>query len=144
MKQVNATQLMPEAYQAMLQFSKTVKPEAITPQQSELIKVYVSQLNGCAFCLNMHTEKAIVLGETVQRLHLLPAWRNTALFSKEEKALLEVAEHLTLLAVMPKSKNSLDEVTSQLTAQQLAEVKMITAVINAWNRIMEGVDVRLG
>jgi AhpD family alkylhydroperoxidase len=80
---VNPSKLMPDFYAAMQQLGKAVEAGPIDPKLRELIKVRVSQINGCAFCLNMHTADARALGETEQRLYTLNAWRDTPYFSSK-------------------------------------------------------------
>ena len=75
----------PEAYQALMNLEKYISTTSLTPVHKELIKIRASQINGCAFCLNMHSADARKIGETEQRLYLLNAWRETALFTKEEE-----------------------------------------------------------
>jgi AhpD family alkylhydroperoxidase len=135
MNKVYIQQSWPQAFQAMQNFSRAVSPVSIQPLQAELLKIRVSQINRCAYCLDMHTNAARRLGESQQRLDIIAAWRATDMFTLEEKAILNKAEQLTLL-----DRNSFHDVSNyQLSAEQEKEVIMLTTVINAWNRIMQGI-----
>ncbi|MEO7312055.1 MAG: carboxymuconolactone decarboxylase family protein [Chitinophagaceae bacterium] len=133
-QRINMPAVLPAAYKAMIQFSNQVTLTHLSQIQKELIKIRASQINGCAFCLDMHTKDARKLGETEQRIYTLSAWRDTAYFTREERAILALTETVTLI-----SSHVPDEVYSSaqlvLTAEQIAEVIMATIVINAWNRI---------
>jgi AhpD family alkylhydroperoxidase len=136
MKQrVNIYQIEPKAYEGMFALEEFLSKSPLSKQQISLIKMRASQINSCAYCINMHTDEAIKVGETHQRLHLLNAWNESNLFSEEEKALLKITEEITLI-----SKNGLTDNTYQ-NAQNFFNDKTIIAIImaattiNAWNRI---------
>ena len=100
-----------------------------------MIKLRASQINGCAFCLDMHSKDALKYGETMQRIVLLNAWPEAEVFSAEEKALLAMVEEITLI-----SEHGLSDETYQVAQQffsetQIGEIIMAIVVINAWNRI---------
>ena len=135
MNKVYIQQSWPQAFRAMQNFSKAVRPVSIQPLQAELLKIRVSQINRCAYCLDMHISTARKLGESQQRLDIIAAWRVTDMFTLEEKAILNKAEQLTLLDRNPFQSES----NYQLSAEQEKEVIMLTTVINAWNRIMQGI-----
>jgi len=101
----------------------------------ELIKTRASQLNGCAYCINMHTRDAMKLGETPQRLFLLDAWRETELYSERERAVLALTEEMTLIAGRHVSDDVYNEAAKHLTDKELAAVIMSVVAINGWNRI---------
>src|SRR5687768_4026307 len=88
----------PGAYKAMYAFSIATNQSSLTPIQKELIKIRASQINSCAFCIDMHTRDALKYGETQQRIFLLNAWRETDLFTNEEKAMLAITEEVTLIS----------------------------------------------
>lgn len=116
----------------------------LTPIQKELIKIRASQINGCAFCLNMHTKDAIKYGETPQRIFLLNAWRDAKeLFTEEEQIILQITEEVTLI-----NKKGLSEETYQkqnyFDESQLADIIMAAIVINMWNRIAISTHMPIG
>lgn len=131
---INILQVEPEAYKAMYGLEKYIAVSSLHPTHKELIKIRASQINGCAYCINMHTKEARKLGETEQRIYLLNAWRDTQLFTEEEKAILALTEEMTLIT------NHVSDVTYQHAAKlfgknYLAQVIMMIVTINAWNRI---------
>jgi AhpD family alkylhydroperoxidase len=128
----------PEAYQAMLTLSKYTNECGLEHSLLELVKTRASQINGCAFCLQMHTRDARKLGETEERLHLLSAWREAPIYTPRECAALAWTEALTLLT----DGHAPDEVYAQVRAQfseaETAKLTLAIAVINSWNRIAVG------
>jgi len=122
------------AYQAMFGLEKYLSHSTVNPILLELIKMRASQINGCAFCLNMHSADARKIGETEQRLYLLNAWRETTLFTKEEEAVLAVTEEVTLISHHV-SDETYNKVASFFDEKMLAEIIMAIVTINAWNRI---------
>jgi len=127
-------QVEPEGYKVMLGFEKYLTTTDITPIHKELIKIRASQINGCAFCLDMHTKDARKHGETEQRIYTLSAWRDTPFFSEEEKAILALTEEVTLITGHVSDKTFADAVTV-LGEKYTAQVIMLIIAINAWNRI---------
>lgn len=103
----------------------------IDPKLAELIKIRVSQLNGCAFCLRMHTRDALALGESTDRLAVLAAWRESQYFSDQEQAGLALAERVT--AISEHDDHEWDN--GQLTDQQVSAISWLAITMNAWNRI---------
>lgn len=101
----------------------------------ELIKVRASQLNGCAFCLDMHTQEALKHGERVERLSVLPGWRTTQYFTERERAALGLVEQITMIDRADVTDEHYDVLASVLTEAELSAVSWLAAVINTWNRI---------
>ena len=97
-QRVKIAEVFPEAFKGMYALSASLSKPGLTPIQKELIKIRASQINQCAFCLNMHTRDALKVGETQQRIFLLNAWRETDLFTEEEKAILALTEEVTLIS----------------------------------------------
>ena len=125
----------PVGYKAMIGLELYLAKISLNHTQKELIKLRASQINGCAFCLDMHSKDALKYGETMQRIVLLNAWPEAEVFSAEEKALLAMVEEITLI-----SEHGLSDETYQVAQQffsetQIGEIIMATVVINAWNRI---------
>ncbi len=108
---------------------------AIDPILKELIKTRVSQINGCAYCLNMHTVDALKIGETPQRIFLLNAWRETDLFTPAEKAVLDLAEHVTLISEVGVPEEIVEEVQSYFNDKDFADIMLMIIQINTWNRL---------
>jgi AhpD family alkylhydroperoxidase len=106
----------------------------------ELVRIRASQLNGCAYCIDMHTKDARAIGETEQRLYALPAWRETPYFNARERAALAFTESVTLLARDRVPTEAYDAVAAQFTADEVAALVSLIVTINAWNAI--GVSTR--
>ena len=133
-QRLNLQQVAPEAYKAMFALEKYLGTTQLTPIQKHLLKVRASQLNGCAFCLDMHTREARHDGETEQRLYLLNAWRETSLFTPEEQALLALTEEITFIS-KGVSYATYQQAVAVLGEQRVAQAIMAAITINAWNRI---------
>lgn len=131
----NLAQAGPEAYKAMLGLEKYLAESGLDKRLYELVKTRASQINGCAYCINMHVRDAMKLGETAQRLFLLDAWRETDLFTAKERAVLALTEAMTLIADSPVPDEVYDAAAAQLTAKEMAAVIMAVVAINGWNRI---------
>jgi AhpD family alkylhydroperoxidase len=135
---LNMTQAAPDAYQAMRALSGYVKASGLEPSLYELINIRVSQINGCAFCLNMHARDARAHGETEARLHLLAAWRDAPVFTDRERAALAWAEALTRLGPDGVPDEVYDDVRRQFSEEEMVKLSLSVAVINSWNRLMIG------
>jgi AhpD family alkylhydroperoxidase len=131
---INIQKVEPAAYQAMFGLEKYLSTSTVDPILLELIKMRASQINGCAFCLNMHSADARKIGETEQRLYLLNAWRETTLFTKEEEAVLALTEEITLISNHV-SNETYNKAASFFDEKTLAQIIMAIVTINAWNRI---------
>src|ERR1700730_7704504 len=103
-----------------------------------LVEIRVSQINGCAYCLHMHTEKARKLRESEVRLYLLHAWRESTLYSAREQAALAWAESLTDIAATHAPDNDYEEARRNFSEKELANLSIVIAMINAWNRLAIG------
>ncbi|ADY51063.1 alkylhydroperoxidase like protein, AhpD family [Pseudopedobacter saltans DSM 12145] len=125
----------PRAYKAMAGLEEYLKTTALTNIQKELIKIRASQINGCAFCLDMHTKDALKYGETQQRIFLLNAWRETDLYSDEEKAILALTEEITLISQKGLSEETYQWISKYFNENEIAQIIMAVITINAWNRI---------
>ncbi|KQN37910.1 hypothetical protein ASE92_00225 [Pedobacter sp. Leaf41] len=131
---INIQKVEPAAYQAMFGLEKYLSTSTVDPILLELIKMRASQINGCAFCLNMHSADARKMGETEQRLYLLNAWKETTLFTKTEEAVLALTEEITLISNHV-SDETYNKAASFFDEKTLAQIIMAIVTINAWNRI---------
>lgn len=131
----------PEAYEALLNLEKYIATTSVTSTQRELIKIRASQINGCAFCINMHTTDARKYGETEKRIYLLSAWREADVYTDEEKAILALTEEITMI-----SNHVSDEVYQNaarlFNEKYLAEIIMVIITINSWNRLAISTGMR--
>ncbi|WP_243524992.1 carboxymuconolactone decarboxylase family protein [Bacillus pseudomycoides] len=131
----------PEGYKAMAGLEKYLMTTSIDETLKELIKIRASQINGCAYCIDLHTKDARKLGETEQRIYALNAWRETPFFTEAERAVLALTESITLVAETHVPDEVYEEVRKYFEEKQVAEIIMQIVAINAWNRI--GVSTRL-
>jgi AhpD family alkylhydroperoxidase len=106
----------------------------LEPTLRELVKLRASQINGCAYCVDMHSLDARALGETEQRLYALPVWQETPFFSERERAALLWTEKLTLISLDHVPDEIYEQVRSHFTDEELANLTLAIATINAWNR----------
>ena len=134
-KRINIEQIEPSGYKAMLGLEAFLATSKLSKKHKELIKIRSSQINGCAFCINMHTKDARAHGETEQRIYLLNAWRETELFTEDERVVLAMAEEITLIANGGLSNETYQKAKAIFDDQYIAQVIMIIVTINAWNRI---------
>lgn len=134
-KRINISQVAPQAYKAMLALEDYLAHSGLDKKLFELIKTSASQINGCAYCINMHVRDAMKIGESAQRLFLLNAWRETDLYSEKERAALALTEAITLISEGQVPEDVYEAAAAVFTEQELAAVIMSIVTINAWNRI---------
>lgn len=124
----------PEGYAAMQHLGELADGSGLEPSLLELVKMRASQLNGCAFCIDMHSKDARAGGETEQRLYALSAWAETSFFTERERAALALTEAVTLIA-----DHHVDDVVEQasvhFTPDELTRLLFAIIVINSWNRL---------
>ncbi|MCA0758562.1 carboxymuconolactone decarboxylase family protein [Paenibacillus sp. N4] len=125
----------PGAYQAMLGLEKYLGESSVSASLKELVKIRASQINGCAYCINMHTKDARKLGESEQRIYALSAWRDTPYFTPEERAALALTESVTVITKEHVPNAVYDEAARYFNKTQMGELIMAIVTINAWNRI---------
>lgn|SRR5690606_36639437 len=133
-KRIKVYDVEPKAYKGMLQLEEFLKESELKPVHKELIKIRASQINGCAYCLDMHTKDARKIGETEQRIYLLSAWRESSLFTEEEKAILALTEEVTNIQNRV-SDETYEKAASLFDDHYLALIIMAIVTINSWNRI---------
>src|SRR5690242_10963472 len=134
-QRTNIAEMLPSSYKAMYDLSITVNKSSLTPVQKELIKIRASQVNGCGYCLDMHTSVALNSGEKKERIFLLDAWKESDLFLEKEKAMLSIVEEVTLIHEKGVSDATYRQAQDFFNEEEIAEIIMTTVVINAWNRI---------
>ena len=141
-KRIDISELEPDAYKSMFGLEKYLAGCELDPNLRELIKIRASQINGCAYCIEMHTTEARKLGETEQRLYALMAWRESPLFTAQERAVLALTEEVTLIAGSGLSENSYNAALEVLGENRLAQALMQIVTINAWNRMAVSTNMR--
>jgi AhpD family alkylhydroperoxidase len=125
----------PGAVKAMLDLEKYVRQSGLETPLLELVRLRASQINGCAYCLDMHTKDARAEGETEQRLYTLSAWRETPFFSERERAALEWTEALTLVSETRVPDDVYERVREQFSQDELVHLSLAIVSINGWNRL---------
>ncbi|MTH17625.1 carboxymuconolactone decarboxylase family protein [Flavobacterium sp. LC2016-01] len=137
---IKIDKIEPAGYNAILGLEKFIESTSLTKTHKDLIKIRASQINGCAFCIDMHAKEARKSGETEQRIYALNAWRDTPFFTNEERAILALTEEVTLISGHVKDE-TYQAATEVLEEQYLAQVILAIITINAWNRI--GITTKL-
>lgn len=134
-KRFNMEDVQPNAYNAMLGLESYLQTSDLSKTHINMIKTRASQINGCAYCLDMHTKESIKNGETLQRLFVLSAWRETDLFTEEEKAVLALTEEITLIHQHGLSTDAYQNAVALFGENYVAQILMAIVAINGWNRI---------
>ena len=135
---LNPFEAAPAAMRSWLEWSQSVNKLGLEPSLMELVKIRASQINGCAFCLDMHVRDARSHGETEQRIALLDVWRDSPLYSERERAALAWAEALTLLPQGRAPDEVYQELKAQFSEEEQAKLTLVIVAINGWNRIQVG------
>ena len=131
---LNYTEVAPDAIKAMLGLEKYVHNSGLERSLYELVKTRASQINGCAYCLDMHTKDARKAGETEQRLYTLSAWRETPFYTERERVALEWTEALTLISENDIPDSLYDSVRKRFDEKELVALTMAIVANNGWNR----------
>ncbi len=134
-ERIQLEQVEPAAYKAMLGLEQYLAQSGLDKKLLSLIKVRASQINKCAFCIDLHTKEARKAGETEQRLYALSAWQETPFFTPQERAALTLTEAVTLIAENPLSDELYNLVSGYFSDQEVVQILMAICTINAWNRI---------
>ena len=124
----------PDVYRAMIALETAVKATGLESNLLDLVKLRVSQINGCAFCIDMHSKDLRAEGESEERLYLLDAWRETDFYSDRERAALAWAEAVTLIATDHVPDDVYEQARQQFTDDELAKLTLAVVSINGWNR----------
>jgi len=143
-QRVNIQQTQPDTWKAMYNLSAVISKSNLSPILKHLIKVRVSQINSCAYCINMHTLEALKIGETQQRLFILSAWKETDLFSDEEKAALALTEEVTLVHQHGISNATYKTAEKFFSPELIGEIITSTILMNMWNRIAVSTHLIVG
>jgi AhpD family alkylhydroperoxidase len=128
----------PAPMQSWLEFGKDILQSGLEESLMELVKIRASQINGCAFCLHMHTREARARGETEERLYLLDAWRESPLYGERERAALAWTEALTLLSETHAPDHVYETLQAQFTEEEQVKLTLLIIAINGWNRVQVG------
>ena len=132
---INLMQVNPGILNAMLGLEKQIRKAGLDSQLLDLVRMRASQINGCAYCLDMHSKDARAIGETEQRLYGLDAWRETPYYSARERAALEWTETLTLVSENGVPDDVYERVREQFSEDELLHLTLAIVSINGWNRL---------
>ncbi|WP_342557821.1 carboxymuconolactone decarboxylase family protein [Lysinibacillus sp. FSL P4-0201] len=134
-QRMNYYEIAPDAMKIMTEMEKYTKKSSIERKLRELIKIRASQINGCAYCINMHTADAKKMGETEQRLYCISAWRECTFYSDAEKVALELTEHITLIPEKRVPNELYERVRKHFDEKAYVDLVILINQINSWNRI---------
>ncbi|HJS83974.1 MAG TPA: carboxymuconolactone decarboxylase family protein [Acetobacteraceae bacterium] len=135
---LNPMEAAPDAMRAMRALEDHVKNCGLEPTLMNLVKMRASQINGCVFCLDMHSRDARARGETEQRLYLLDAWREAMVYSDRERAALAWTEALTRIAETHAPEDTYSALRAQFSEAEIVNLTLLIATINGWNRLAIG------
>lgn len=133
-KRIKMNSLAPDGYKVMLAFEKYLNGTSLSEVHKNLIRIRASQINGCSYCVDMHSQEAREAGESERRMYNLSTWRETPFFSDDERAILALTEEVTLITQRLSDQTYLNAV-SLLGEKYVAETIFAIIAINGWNRI---------
>jgi AhpD family alkylhydroperoxidase len=134
-QRTNYSKVAPEGIRALGGLETYLRNSGLEPDLLNLIKTSASQLNGCAYCIDMHTKDARARGETEQRLYALPAWRGTPFYTERERAALAWTEAVTLISQGPIADTLYEEARRHFSERELVDLTLALVAINGWNRL---------
>lgn len=144
-KRLNIKEVAPNALKAMIGLEMYLSKASMSQTTKELIKIRASQINGCAYCINIHTQDAIKNGETNQRIFLLNAWREAeGIFTDEEKIVLAITEEITLIHQKGLSDDTYSKALQFFSEAQIADIITAIITINLWNRVVLSTHLPIG
>ena len=142
-KRINFNDVQPSAYDAMDALDKFLDDSTIDQLHKEFIKIRASQINGCAYCVDSHSHDALRLGESLQKVLLISAWREAKnVFSEEERLLFRMTEEITLIHQHGLSDEAYQQAIQVFGEEKTAQIIMAIVTINAWNRIGVATELR--
>ena len=135
---IDFTEAAPQAAAAMFGLERYLHGCGLEPSLLNLVKLRASQINGCAYCLDMHSKEARAAGETEQRIYVLDAWREAPFYSARERAALDWTEALTLVSRDQVPDDVYDAARKQFSERELVDLSLAVVAINGWNRLVIG------
>ena len=135
MKRITIKDAEHKSYKAMLGMKQYIRNTNLPKILCELIKIRASQINGCAYCIDMHSREAMQIGETARRIFALSAWKESPLFSEEERAALQLTEEVTLISKNGVNDDTYETAIKFFDEKTVAQIIMQIIIINSWNRI---------
>ncbi len=141
---IDVTKISPAAYRAMYALEQYIHSSKLEPALVHLLKLRASQINGCAYCIDMHWKDARAIGESEQRLYGLDAWRESPYYSERERAALTWVESLTKITEGHVPDSVYEEARKVFSEQELVDLAMVAVAINGWNRLAIGFRAEVG
>src|SRR6476661_9902913 len=135
---LNLMKVAPQSLRSLLDLTNTIAHSRLEKSLLELVKIRASQINGCAYCLHMHTKDARASGESEERIYLLDAWREAPCYTERERAALAWTESLTLIAATHAPDEDYEALKGQFSEEEQVNLTLAITTINAWNRIAIG------
>ncbi|WP_024772090.1 carboxymuconolactone decarboxylase family protein [Aquimarina macrocephali] len=132
---INISEVNPNAYKPIFALYNDIKKSSLTDLEFLLIEIRASQINGCAYCVQMHIQEAVNLGEKQYRIHALPFWRESPYFTEEEQIILEITEEVTHISVNGLNNELYQKAIHLFGEEKVADIIMAICCINVWNRI---------
>ncbi|MEQ9169095.1 MAG: carboxymuconolactone decarboxylase family protein [Fulvivirga sp.] len=143
-KRIDINEKEPQAYKAMYALENYLQSSNLSKTHKHLIKIRASQINKCAFCIDMHTKEAIKTGENVARIFLLDAWGETNKFTDEEKVILTMTEEITMINEHGLSDSTYNKALALFDENYVSQIIMAIVTINGWNRIAVSTNMGIG
>ena len=144
-KRFNIKTATPNALKALIGLENYLAQTSISKTTKELIKIRASQINGCAFCIDIHTQDAVSNGEKSQRIFLVSAWIEAdGIFTEEEKVVLQITEEITMIHQNGLSDSTYEKALQFFTEEQISEIIMAVITINVWNRVALSSRLQIG
>ena len=141
---LNWYKILPESYTAIKGMENYMERSLLEPNLKELVKIRASQINGCDYCIDLHSKDAQALGESDERIETVFNWRNSLLFIPREKAALNWCESLTLIAETGAPDDVYEELERLFSPEEIVELTFVIVTINSWNRITVGFRTEVG
>ena len=143
-RRIDYATVNPAALRAVMGVEQYVRQSGLDHALLKLVKLRASYMNGCAYCVDMHTKEARAAGETEQRLYAVPVWRETPFYTPRERAALAWTEAVTELGRDGVPGELFDEVSAQFTEREMVDLTMAVVAINAWNRLAVSLGAEVG
>lgn len=134
-ERIELSSVKPGIFKPLFDLTNQIKKSSLSTTEYYLIEIRASQINGCAFCVQMHTREAVEHGEKQYRIHALPFWEDSPFFSEEEKIIIQMTEEITLIAENGLSSEVYEQAMQAFGKEKVADIIMAIVGINAWNRI---------
>ena len=134
-ERIQIKEIEPESWKAMMALENYIQHTTVDPKLKELLKIRASHVNSCTYCIDMHTEYALKLGETEKRIAALAVWKESHLFSEAERIALQLTDEITLISVQGVTNETYNNAVSCFGEKGTAQLIMLAVLINSWNRI---------